>query len=333
MAKSISLLSIFLSCSFLFLVACKAPTPVQLSPTTATPPTLTAQALTPAPSNTPLPPTAAVTLAPPTATGAPPTATLLPPDATITETTLSAPQIVPIPSPAPTAGAVSQFNCGGYTISQTMGLVLGTAQTVSVTITDPQGNAKTLTPGADQTVSFLQLQCGDFTGAGAQNLLIESYTGGAHCCFVYNLLALASGYPSLFHWNAGNGGITRIALLRGHRPYEIVGTDDRFAYFDSLPFAASPVIPVVFAFRSGQYVNATRDYPETISADQAQAYQDLGKCTEDICQQELALKIYADGVLLNQGAKTLNDLQGSLSAAAYTWLGSVQADADKQMAK
>jgi hypothetical protein len=311
----------------LLLSACAASA---TAPQAGVPANPTTTAATPAPTETPVPATA--TSAPPTSTSVPLMATSVP--------TMAAPATavaVTVPTPMPTIGTTSTAKCGGYTITQKVTNVLNTGRVTSATITDAQGQVvKTIMVDTKQgaMVGITRLQCLDLMGNGISDLVVTSFTGGADCCAVYDIYALTGSVPSIFHWNAGNGGIKYFVALDGPPPLDIVGDDNRFANFDSLPAFATPSIPIVYAFRNGQYVPATRDYPQVLQVDLAESKDGLAGCNGDpICQKSMALHIYADGVWLNQQAQTLTYLKGQVSQDVYTWLESMKADADKLLAQ
>lgn len=278
-------------------------------------------------------PLASATAVPPSATAVPATDTALPPTPTVAASPTSAAAAPPalLPLPPATPGAENQARCGDYAITQKMGRVNEMDKLVEITLKDPQGKeVKTIAANTAQGESLEQLQCGDLTGEGAPELIVESYTGGAHCCFTYDIYQLSPGLPALLHWEAGNGGINRFERLSGQPALEIVGSDDRLAYFDSLPFAASPFIPIVFAYRDGKYVEATQDYPDLLSDDQSKYIGELSGCGgEEFCEKSTALHVYADGVLLNEEEPTLTEIQSLVTPEVYAWLESVKADAQK----
>jgi hypothetical protein len=238
-----------------------------------------------------------------------------------------------LPTIAPTPNAVTSARCGNYTIAQQAGAGDQAFKTVSVTITDAQGQvAKKITAPEFEMVQALW--CGDITGDGTPELVLSAYSGGAHCCFTYDIFSLAPNFPSVLHWEAGNGGINRFALLKGALPYQIIGSDDRFAYAFDLPFAASPFLPIVFDFRDGVYVNATRDFPDIVRADQTGVQDALKTCNQDeFCEKSIALHIYADAILLNEEAQTFAALKPQAQPSTYAWLTQHRAEIMQMMNK
>ncbi len=306
----------------ILLSACSSTTAPLASPQ----PTITVETVT----GTTIPPTNAPTAIVPTATPITPTtvAPTLPftptraPTSTATTTATAIPTVAAIPSPLPTPGASGRAPCGQFIVEQQV-ISTGPGAAVGVVnLRDAQGQiVKTFKANTQQFESVQALYCADLTGSGAADLVLSTFSGGAHCCWTYDILAMTKDLPSLLHWEAGNGGINRFAVLSGKLPYEIIASDDRFAYAFDLPYVASPFLPVVFAYHDGKYIAATRDYPQILRDDQALGQDEVNRCAGDeTCQKDFALKIYADGILLNQEAQTLAQLKTQVNPSVYTWL-------------
>ncbi len=113
--------------------------------------------------------------------------------------------------------------------------------------------------------SAKSLQVADLDGDGEPEVLLDIYTGGAHCCvdtWIYRFTGTTyTGTPH--QW--GDVGYSLKDLDRDGIP-ELKSADDRFAYaFTS--FAESWFPPMVWQFRAGKLTDATRHYPALIKAD------------------------------------------------------------------
>jgi hypothetical protein len=179
---------------------------------------------------------------------------------------------------------------------------------------------------------IIPLWCGDLLGDGRQILAFESFSGGAHCCFTATVLALEPGAPHLLDAELGNGGLVQPRQLDGAGPIELPATSDVYAYFDDLSFAASPFLPLVFAYDGAQYVEATRQFPDVLTEQIAQAEAELadavarqgsapGPARLDYHGQEsIALRLYALHVLLGDADQVLPTLQARVSPPVAVWL-------------
>jgi hypothetical protein len=230
-------------------------------------------------------------------------------------------------TPASTPGVSSSADCGAYKVTQEVTAVLDTGRVTRVSVHDAQGKEVkqvALDTAQGGMVEISQVGCGALAGDSAPSLLVESYTGGANCCFVYDLYALTPTLPSLLHWEARKGGIQTFAMLNGQPPYQIVGVDDRLADLDLLPRYATPELPVVFTLRAGQYVRATQEFPQVLRDSLTEAMQAIPTCNQDeICERSQAVRAYALGHWLGEDTATLANLKAALSPAVYTWLQSV----------
>jgi hypothetical protein len=104
-----------------------------------------------------------------------------------------------------------------------------------------------------------------FLGGGGGQLLVEQYTGGAHCCTVYRVYDLGPELRVLF--DGGEYGIDEIgedmtiADIDGDGRYEFTQSVMAFDYF--MTSHANSVFPdAVFAYdeRAGKYVPANRRF-------------------------------------------------------------------------
>ncbi len=317
--------------SLTLLTACGAaplPTPT-LVPTSL--PAVVATATLPAP------PTAAAPPASPTMAAMP--ASVTPDLAMASPTAFAPPAITPttLPAAAATPGTATTAVCGAYTIRQHVTTVLNTGRVTSVTVERPAGTvARTLTADTSQggMVGIRRVQCAALTGDGTPDLIVTTFTGGADCCTVYDVVALTADMPTLLHWNAGTGGIRAFAQLDPGGAAAIVGTDARLAGVGDLPVYATPAIPIVFSYRGGRYVAATADYPAVVRADQADALAGIAGCNGDeICERSGALHVYADGVRLGTPDAALATIRGAVTPAVYTWLQGVRTAAGAALAK
>jgi hypothetical protein len=186
---------------------------------------------------------------------------------------------------------------------------------------------------------LMPLWCGDVLGDGSQALAFELFTGGAHCCFSASVVLLRPDSPHLLDADLGNGGLVQPRQLDGAGPLELPATSDVFAYFDGLSYAASPSMPLVFAFDGTRYAEATRQFPDVLRVALSQSETDLANA---IAQQEsspfaveeqqsIALRLYALHVLLGDGDEALPRLQAQVLPTVAEWLQANAAAAAEQL--
>lgn len=154
----------------------------------------------------------------------------------------------------------------------------------------------------------------DTDGDGRPEAVVQGYTGGAHCCFVYLVFeSRADGIRQVDGFDLGNGGIAQAADLDGDGRAELVGGDDRLAYFDDLPFAASPFLPLILCRPDpGRFKDCTPNFPDRLRAELGQAEAALKEAvagaaagrldpeTARFIQRSQALKLVALAVRLGR---------------------------------
>jgi hypothetical protein len=117
------------------------------------------------------------------------------------------------------------------------------------------------------------LRVADVDADGQPDVLLNLYTGGAHCCNVTDLFrydAAHDDYSSLLHvW--GDPGYSLERLGPG-RASEFVTDDDRFAYeFTAYAFSGLPL--EILRLEGGRFVDVTRAYPKLVARDGAQQWR------------------------------------------------------------
>jgi hypothetical protein len=107
----------------------------------------------------------------------------------------------------------------------------------------------------------------DVEGDGEPDVLLNLYTGGAHCCYVtevYRYDAQRRSYDALLHiWGDPGYALKR---LDGSKPYEFLTYDDRFAY-EFAPYAYSGLPREILRLRDRRFVDVTRSYPQLVAPD------------------------------------------------------------------
>lgn len=91
----------------------------------------------------------------------------------------------------------------------------------------------------------------DLTGDGQPNLVVELYSGGAHCCDTYLIFEIGDRFLLINRLGTGDYSM-RFRDLDDTPGFEIETLDDTFAYWRA-PFAGSPAPRVVLAYRDGAY--------------------------------------------------------------------------------
>lgn len=147
------------------------------------------------------------------------------------------------------------------------------------------------------------------SGHGA-DVVLNLYSGGAHCCSITQVFSYGSGTYSVAQRDFGDPG-AKLERLAGD--WAFVSADDRFAYeFTSFAFSGLPL--AIWRFRDGGFVDVTRAFPGRVAADAARQY----KAYLANRRQGLGLGFIAawaaDEYLLGKQGRAMSML-GSLAAA------------------
>ena len=147
--------------------------------------------------------------------------------------------------------------------------------------------------------SAKSLRIADLDGDGEPEVLLDIYTGGAHCCldtWIYRFTGSSyTGTPALW----GDVGYT-LKDLDGDGVPELRSFDDRFAYVFTA-YAASWFPPQIWQFRAGVLNNVTRSYPKIVRADAKRALRTY-RHEKKVDVRGVLAGYVADEYLLGHGA-------------------------------
>ncbi len=172
-----------------------------------------------------------------------------------------------------------------------------------------------------QTVSdwwITRVDCSDIGNDKTFELLVASYSGGAHCCETLRVWALEARAPrQILEYEAGNAGGFELRDLDGDGRLELLLGDDSFAYFDDLSYAASPnSLPLVACLTDAGFQDCTTRFPEVLrgwKARYAQRLQGFG-AGADVKQVEgAALGALALSVLLGEESAGLDAVRAAVA--------------------
>lgn len=155
------------------------------------------------------------------------------------------------------------------------------------------------------------VDCVDVTGDRRPEVIVETWSGGAHCCSTMQVFLLQPSFRRILSYQAGSAAGFVARRAPGGRLGLVLG-DDGLAYYDDLCFACSPThMPLVACYAGGRFVECTRQFPgliqEAIRISQDQLKEALASTHESrpLYMKGAALGIYAGHALLGRGADGL----------------------------
>ena len=107
----------------------------------------------------------------------------------------------------------------------------------------------------------------DINGDGYPEVIVDTYSGGAHCCFGTRVISLRDLPVSILQKPESNaGGVFQD--LNGDGIYEFLTADDLFAY-KYCPYAGSPFVRVIMEYDPGQdqYIPASPRFADQFGED------------------------------------------------------------------
>jgi hypothetical protein len=109
----------------------------------------------------------------------------------------------------------------------------------------------------------------DLEHDGQPDVLLDLYSGGAHCCWIEQIFSFDPGAMtySMTQRDFGDPG-EEVVDLRDNGHFEFLTADDRFAY-QFTDFAASGLPIQILTFSDRHFSNITRQYPRLVTRDAA----------------------------------------------------------------
>lgn len=109
----------------------------------------------------------------------------------------------------------------------------------------------------------------DLEHNGQPDVVLDLYSGGAHCCTIVQIFSFDPGTNTYAETERNFGDPqSKVVDLRHDGRYEFLTADDSFAY-EFTDFAASGLPIEILTFAGGHFVDVTGSYPRLVSKDAA----------------------------------------------------------------
>ena len=201
---------------------------------------------------------------------------------------------------------VERQSCGDYEITPSGFAAGNRASRVSI-----QKAGRLMATVTDWAIT--DLECGDITADAVPELVVRTFSGGAHCCETVRVYALADKPRLLLRYEANNAMGVAVGDINGDGRGELTLGDDSFAYFRDLSYAASPrSLPLVACFREGRFEDCTREFPGLLQARRDEHVARLQPPADEQALQDVkgnALAVVALSALLGQEEQGLDTVR------------------------
>jgi hypothetical protein len=209
--------------------------------------------------------------------------------------------------------AIARVSCGAYETVPS-----GVGESGRPTRLSIQRDGRLLEMVSDWWIT--RVECADFENDKTPELLVTTYSGGAHCCETLRVWTLEPKAPrKILEYEAGNAGGFDVRDLDGNGRLELLLGDDSFAYFDDLSYAYSPRrFPLVACSGATGWLDCTRQFPEvlrTALVDYVGRLSSIG--SDDAARQTVkgsALGVLALSVLLDEEEAGLETIRRAVAS-------------------
>ena len=153
--------------------------------------------------------------------------------------------------------------------------------------------------GADAPLKVL-----DHDGDGEPQVLVDTFTGGAHCCVISDILKFTGAAYARSEFNWGSGGY-RLGDLNGDGRQEFEGLDPAFEdAFTSHAASFGPALVLAFdATKKGGFRDVTRRFPSVVRRNAKEALHILGLARKQHGETEGAVAAYVADLYILRRAR------------------------------
>lgn len=149
----------------------------------------------------------------------------------------------------------------------------------------------------------------DLDGNDEPEVIVQLYSGGAHCCSYSTIARWTGSAYTLGTRNWGDPGY-RIADLGHDGRFEFLSADDRFAYlFASYAYSGLPL--QILRYDAGRFSDVTGSFPDRIAKDAAIWWRAYRKSRGDAQARGLIAAWAADRYRLGRRASALRTLRAA----------------------
>jgi len=167
--------------------------------------------------------------------------------------------------------------------------------------------------------------CDDITADGVLELVVRTFSGGAHCCETLRVYSLGDAPRQLLLYEANNAMGVEVRDIDGDGRRELILGDDTFAYFDDLCYACSPAhLPLVACYTGARFEDCTRRFPELVRERRDGFMARVGPAADTAALAHVkgaALGVLATSVLVGEEEQAMSAVrQAGPGESVLAWL-------------
>jgi hypothetical protein len=171
-------------------------------------------------------------------------------------------------------------------------------------------------------------ECDDVTADGVPELVVRTFSGGAHCCETLRVYALGDVPRQLLLFESNHATGVEVRDIDGDGRRELILGDDTFAYFDDLCSDCSPAhLPLVACHTDARFEDCTRRFPELLRARRADYLARVGPSADSTALGHVkgaALGVLATSVLLGEEEQAMSAIrQAGPAETVIGWLSKI----------
>lgn len=136
----------------------------------------------------------------------------------------------------------------------------------------------------------------DIDKDGLEDLVLQTNSAGAHCCYSYQIFSLGKILKKLGDLKLFDcGEKIKLQDLDGTGQWQILTCNSKFTYLKGIAFAQSPFPPQVFGLVGGKFTNADKKYLKVFDDDIAEEKKSLAENYSDTAVMQIVLDYLLSG--------------------------------------
>jgi hypothetical protein len=141
-------------------------------------------------------------------------------------------------------------------------------------------NGQVQTQGRRNTMVFGRVFLKDLDKSGTPEVIVETFSGGAHCCTSAFIYTKRQGKFQVVETGPKDGGGVGYQDLDGDGTIELISKDQSFYYaFSAYAFSFPP--SQIFSLKDGKLVDTTRNYPRYLRAELQRMFAAIERLTRE----------------------------------------------------